>query len=213
MESILVEVYTMLRDFSDEKKSELKNAVEAAEASGFWKIIDWVQDRSIKEKISDYSGDIADYHRNIIDKKDTTLQQLDAIFSDVYTVEMRYEKTFTTAHDRIIAISDSISSIADILDPSPADGGGLVLLRPQSVLNSMFDPIKEVVESEAFYQTLRESKNSDEMFITSVGVIYKGELYPFTEIGPVEITEGQQFTHPMKLVHSNVLDDAKFNFC
>ena len=124
----------LVRDFTDEEKSEIISIITALneEDEGlFNSALDWFGDRGEdiggifcgEYDISDYLDDIEKYHRIIMDKKNSSEKQINKIFDAVNEKDEDYEKCFNNIKDRLGVLKSSITSIADVLDPSPVAEG------------------------------------------------------------------------------------------
>ena len=88
----------MLRDFSDEAKQKLLQYVKDVTSTTTWDTItDFFGDIGLtvqgwfgKLDIQNYVNDVDAYHKKILDKNDTTTQQIETIFTDVQAVDTKY---------------------------------------------------------------------------------------------------------------------------
>lgn len=131
---------SITRDFTDAAKDRLADQIRAAEAQDtnwfdVW-IVDAVADWFISGDIASYNNDIVEFQAAIVDKKDTTIEKLNSIFDAVYSVESTYSTRFRNHKDMLPDIAKAFANIAEILNPTPADGGSFQLLRTSSELTS-----------------------------------------------------------------------------
>ena len=116
----------MYRDFSDEAKEQLLGYVEDTAQEGFWDgIADAIGDFGLtvwdwmgQLDISKYVDEVEKYHKKIIDKENTTKEQIEQIFSDVKDVDTHYAETLGEALDVGKQIIAYMGKVSDIIDPS-----------------------------------------------------------------------------------------------
>jgi predicted DNA-binding ArsR family transcriptional regulator len=122
----------IVRDFSDEAKNSLLNAIEAAEQrkhgllflSEFW---DFISDWAIPGKMSDYQM-IEEYYKNIANKHDITKEQLNTIFTNAYAAEARFIARMKPIRAEMDALNTSLLDLVNLVDISPLERGETVLL-------------------------------------------------------------------------------------
>jgi hypothetical protein len=159
----------MLRDFSDEVKQKLYEAVDAAQAEreGWWifnDIIEGLSDLFIDGNISHYHDDIEEYHRKIIDKKDTSRDQLDQIWTQVYQVDLDSIKTVTKELDNLDHLIRTFTNVGKSLDASPAsDGLPLLALTVDEYAHHLIDTTEEDAEVLVLEQ-IYDHEMQDEIF-------------------------------------------------
>ena len=116
----------MFRDFSDEAKEQLLGYVNEVTPKGTWdSIIDCVSDWGLvvdewlgKLDVSNYITDLKSYHSKIIDKNDTSSQQIEQIFTDVNAVDSKYSAVVIEAVNTAKQLVKYINNMADSIDPS-----------------------------------------------------------------------------------------------
>lgn len=129
----------MFRDFSEDAKEQLLEYVnEVAPVTTWEKVKDCIGDMGLTVQgwlgqlnISDYVNDLDAYHKKILDKNDTSTQQIEQIFSDVTAVDAKYGaillETVTTGTQIVKYIRD----LADTIDPA---GGKFTMDKMEELL-------------------------------------------------------------------------------
>ncbi|MDR3307292.1 MAG: hypothetical protein LBS58_00110 [Coriobacteriales bacterium] len=136
----------MKRDFSTQAKEELLAAIADAEddIEGWWifnDIADWVGDQFISGDINSYGGDISRYHTAIVDKKNTTVSQLNTIWENVYGQDALYSREM----DELLSgdgevVRNALAGLAMAISPNPPDGLPM-LERPPTEVNKFFEEV------------------------------------------------------------------------
>lgn len=114
----------MIRDFSDRAKQELMNIVAQVENEKLCDFTDWVGDcwysfeewiglLNLKEDLSN----VNEYHKKVIDKNNTTLNELEAIFSKVYAVEAEYHSGFCSIISACNSFNKILQTLIEIISP------------------------------------------------------------------------------------------------
>ncbi|MDR0513668.1 MAG: hypothetical protein LBG81_00710 [Coriobacteriaceae bacterium] len=118
-----------IRDFTDEAKDQMLSAVDEAEQQregwlGMKLLWDSVTDWGIDCNIERFGGDVKGYYDSVMDKHNTTRDQLESIFSKAYAAE----DGFCTKLGQVLAdvegIRESFTNLAALLDPSAGGAGG-----------------------------------------------------------------------------------------
>lgn len=114
----------MIRDFSDRAKQDLMNMVAQVENEKLCDFTDWVGDcwysfeewiglLNLKEDLSN----VNEYHKKVIDKNNTTLDELEAIFSKVYAVEAEYHSGFCSIISACNSFNKILQTLIEIISP------------------------------------------------------------------------------------------------
>ena len=114
----------MIRDFSDRAKQDLMNMVAQVENEKLCDFTDWVGDcwysfeewiglLNLKEDLSN----VNEYHKKVIDKNNTTLNELEAIFSKVYAVEAEYHSGFCSIISACNSFNKILQTLIEIISP------------------------------------------------------------------------------------------------
>lgn len=114
----------MIRDFSDRAKQELMNIVAQVENEKLCDFTDWFGDcwysfeewiglLNLKEDLSN----VNEYHKKVIDKNNTTLNELEAIFSKVYAVEAEYHSGFCSIISACNSFNKILQTLIEIISP------------------------------------------------------------------------------------------------
>ena len=151
----------MFRDFSKSAKEQLLQYVKDVTPVGGWnKFTDSIGDIGLtiqsvfgELNISRYVDNVSDYHKKIMDKQDTTSEQIDKIFADVEGVDTKYMGYTTELHTYGSKIKTLISDMADMIDPN---GGNLSVDKMDKVLAAD-------IEALANAQTTAEKALEEEM--------------------------------------------------
>jgi len=137
---------SIIRDFTDEKRKELENIIrEEMFVNEPVYGNDWKQDLFIKGRIEDYQYDIEAYHKGILDKKNTTLEQLEQIFISVNKIDEEYARKFMTHAENLKNIAKCFDRLSEMLNPNPVDGGEMILSRPTEYVSSYLSDTMTVI--------------------------------------------------------------------
>ena len=121
-------VSNIIRDFTDEKRAELESQIRELESEnkGFFNFVgDRLDDllKGIKGvKIDNYLDNISDYHRLILDIRNTTLKQLREIFNAVHQVDVSYNTRLSSIFSQLFAYKTSVSALAGLIEPNASNG-------------------------------------------------------------------------------------------
>ncbi|MDR0500581.1 MAG: hypothetical protein LBG97_04975 [Coriobacteriales bacterium] len=137
-----------LRDFSEQARQRLIEAIDRhkGEDEQWWlfsRLIDAVSDLFIAEDIKHYAGDIARYHEAIIDKKNTTIEQLNDIINDVHGVDVIYSEYIRSINDSMTQLASILGSFSEALNTNQPDGSLAPILRSESEYQAFMAPIYE----------------------------------------------------------------------
>ena len=137
----------MLRDFSDAAKQKLLNYVDEVTANGTWNSVkDWFGDIGLNVQswlglldIQRYADRIDLYHKKILDKNDTTREQIEEIFSNVQAVDTRY---ISITGSQTVCGSDIIKLINDLANTIDPNGGNMDMGKMKGVLDADIENIR-----------------------------------------------------------------------
>lgn len=143
---------SLIRDFTDEKKQELATLIrEEEELTKDRRFFDWISDPFIRGKIEQSDDDIELYHKKILDKKDTSIEQLNEIFDKVYGIEDEFSPKLKVHSENLGDLEKCFAALAEMFNPNPADGGDFVFARPASEFSNYLQ-----VGSVVYNQTIRK---------------------------------------------------------
>ncbi len=116
----------MYRDFSEASKQRLLQIVSEVEPNGFWEGIgDWFGDRWLDFEsitgilnIRKYTDSVDDYQKKVIDKNNTTKNQIEKIFSDVKNQDVKYQSKFGGDNNLLLILDNFISELSHIVNPA-----------------------------------------------------------------------------------------------
>lgn len=133
----------MRKDFSEASKEHFKSIVRSVESEKLCDFTDWLGDRIYdfqawigNLQIGNYLDDLDSYHKKIIDKNNTTVDQIDEIFTRVHDVDDEYYTRFVNYKSDYLQPCRRYI-IAMIQAVSPGHG----MLTPQQ-LTSHFQPLE-----------------------------------------------------------------------
>lgn len=114
----------MYRDFSAKSKQNVLSLVSQVESEKLSNFTDWVGDRWLdfetwigKLNIKNYINNVNEYHKKVIDKNNTTQQQIEQIFSAVNSVDTTYKSNFSFIKTSLQQWQTYIDQMAAIVNP------------------------------------------------------------------------------------------------
>lgn len=109
----------MKRDFSDSAKTKLLSLIEEVNEEQWFGWTDFLGDLFCGDlNIEDYLDDLDSYHKKVVDKNNTTEEQINTIFANVAAVDSSYAKIFENSKQSIQEQIDYIKALAECIDPS-----------------------------------------------------------------------------------------------
>lgn len=115
----------MIRDFSEEKRKELYDALEIVDNKEWKPFMAWCGGRAgefgvwaDRLGISSYTRWIDDYQNRILDTNNSTRNQIDTIFENVAEVDCRYMKIFQTYEKTVKNQIAIIDRMIEYINPS-----------------------------------------------------------------------------------------------
>lgn len=115
----------MYRDFSESSKANLIGLVSEVENEKLSSFTDWIGDRWYdfeswigKLNIRNYINNVNAYHKKVIDKNNTTKQQIENIFSNVATVDNSYKNLFSCLNTQLQQWQRYIGELSQVVAPT-----------------------------------------------------------------------------------------------
>ncbi len=115
----------MKRDFTENAKNELLGLVKEVDDEDWCGFTDWFGDRWLDLSawcgnldVKDYVDNITSYHKKVIDKNNTTAEEIEKIFTDVHNVNTNYSSRFTALLLNLQGYNKSLRSLAKTIHPS-----------------------------------------------------------------------------------------------
>ncbi len=115
----------MKRDFTESTKQELLTLVSQVESEKWCSATDWIGDRWYDFEawlgeldIKDYVNSVSDYHKKVIDKNNTTSDNIIKIFEDVNIVSNNYRSRFVALLVNLQTFKKQIENLALVVEPS-----------------------------------------------------------------------------------------------
>lgn len=115
----------MKRDFSDTSKEELLNLVAQVESEKWCDFTDWIGDRWCDFEswigmldIQHYLDDVNAYHKKVIDKNNTTVQEIERIFNAVKEVDTSYAVRMSACKEQLESIGNLILQLTKVVEPT-----------------------------------------------------------------------------------------------
>lgn len=115
----------MKRDFSETSKQELISLVSQVEGEKWCDFTDWVGDRWYDFEswigtldIQHYINDVNAYHKKVIDKNNTTIQEIENIFNEVKEVDSSYAVRMSACKNQLESITNLIIELNQIIEPT-----------------------------------------------------------------------------------------------
>lgn len=115
----------MIRDFSKNAKDELYQQIDQVTPQGFWEgltdcVGDWgyhLQSWLGFLRVDRYLNNIKDYHRKILDKNDTSKEEIDKIFEEVAYIDHKYCKPLEFLRGELEDCGQYTNTLARIIQP------------------------------------------------------------------------------------------------
>ena len=114
----------MKRDFSEESKQTLLALVKEVESGQTSNFTDWIGDGwyNFQESIELLSvrhsiNNVNSYHRDIIDKNNNTIQNVNRIFNNVNQINNQYKQYFEVCNENLVRIIKAIEYITNTIVP------------------------------------------------------------------------------------------------
>ena len=161
----------MFRDFSQEAKEKLISYVNDTSSDGIWQIIknsidymdvkikNWLHTLDSYAYLSQMDG----YYQTVLNKHDTTIEQIEQIFTAVEHVDTAYLKhgaEMNTCAEKIIKL---MNTLAQTIDPA---GGNLDMASQKGVLDAAVADLKDAqatVEKEIQEELLGTNPKANKM--------------------------------------------------
>lgn len=168
-----------VRDFSQSVKETLFEYMKEIEEEDekYWVfsgIFDWIADLGISGRVADYEGDIHAYHKSILDKKNTSIEQLEKIWQNVYSVDNQHasilcEKVYETEKHL-----QAFVKLADTLNPGAASANGApALFGSRMGVTDCLDDSKRLEEAMDYamqrelFKLMEDERFSEEVWRTA----------------------------------------------
>lgn len=115
----------MIRDFSKGAKDELYQQIDQVTPQGFWESLadcvgDWgyhLQSWVGLLRVDRYLNNIKDYHRKILDKNDTSKEEIDKIFEEIAYIDHKYCKPLEFLRGELKDCGQFTDTLARIIQP------------------------------------------------------------------------------------------------
>lgn len=127
----------MYRDYTEATLNELKQQIREINESDFSPITDffgdiWYGVQSLVGvlKIDNYLNDVSSYHRKVLDQHDTTVKELEGIFTAVRNVDAASATKLETLNNSAESYRKYIEQMAELINPS-AFGFSAAAVRAQ----------------------------------------------------------------------------------
>lgn len=115
----------MKRDFSENARQQLLSLVSQVESEKWCDFTDWLGDRWYDFEawlglldIKDYIDDINGYHKKVIDKNNTTSEDIERIFNDVNQVSSNYKSRLTALLADLNGYMETVGKSAETIAPA-----------------------------------------------------------------------------------------------
>lgn len=108
----------MRRDFSENAKTTLFNLIDQINGEQWFGWTDAIGDFFCWGlNIENYLNDLDSYHKKVMDKNDTTKEQIQQIFDDVNLVDSSYQSIFNQCSQAVTEQIDYIRGLSDCINP------------------------------------------------------------------------------------------------
>lgn len=115
----------MIRDFTEEAKNELYDQIDMVTPNGLWEsvvdgISDWgyyLQSWLGSLSIDRYLDNIQLYHQKILDKNDTSKTEIDVIFENIGSIDIKYGNLLTLLEQEMEKYRNATHNLALIINP------------------------------------------------------------------------------------------------
>lgn len=108
----------MKRDFSDSAKIKLFNLIDEVNEEQWFGWTDAIGDFFCWGlNIENYLDDLDSYHKKVVDKNNTTKEQIEKIFNDIHLVDLSYQGIFDKSKQAIEEQIAYIKGLSECIDP------------------------------------------------------------------------------------------------
>ena len=114
----------MVRDFTEQARQELLDLVEQVEKEKWCDFTDWLGDRWYdfqewigKLDIKNYVDNVNAYHKKVIDKNNTTRQEINRIFQNIKAVSTEYPQRINAIHKNIYEFEKANKILEETISP------------------------------------------------------------------------------------------------
>lgn len=115
----------MIREFTDEKKEELKAEIDKVNSSTWSSVTDEIGDVLLQVGKVTHILDIASnfmqvsaYHKLVLDMNDSTKKDIEKIFKEVKKVDNQYKRKFEDIAKRIETYNKKIDKLSEMIHPN-----------------------------------------------------------------------------------------------
>lgn len=138
----------MERDFSEASKQRLLGLVDEVENSKWNNFTDWNGDRWYdftswigQLNIQKYINNVNEYHKKIIDKNNTSKQEIENIFAEVNSVSDRYKVRFASILSQVKTYRSMISLLSATVNPAHG------VFKSTYIGNLLVDSLNKLLQS------------------------------------------------------------------
>ena len=163
-----------VRYFTDDAKAELYRLIDLANAQES----EWSSPISLTlkeagigiylrlEAINDYESAIAKYHKDILELKHTSKNDIDKIWEDVYGCESEHVIRIRELRERLLQIISEYSKLAEIIDCN-RPGGFMLTGSTHDLVQVLFESFSTEKEYDRYIQgVLEDLKKSERFYLT-----------------------------------------------
>lgn len=159
----------MYRDFSENSKANLIGLVSEVENEKISDFTDWIGDRWYdfeswigRLNIRNYINNVNAYHKKVIDKNNTTKQQIEQIFNNVRTVDNSFKSLLFCLNAQLQQWQRYTEELSQIVNPvNGRFEGNYIAYRMNLCLDQIY---KETIDNIIKYLTEILAKNPQEIF-------------------------------------------------
>ena len=180
----------MHRDFTQKSKVNLLNMVDEVENEKFCNVTDWMGDRwyDLGEwlgvfNIQRYVNDLDNYHKKVLDKNNSTRDEIEKIFIAVNGVDDSYAGIFSNSKNNLKTWLDYIKELSYIV--TPANG----TFSTDYINSALKDNLKDINKNSAgcLKDRMYKEINGQEIFD-------EGLILEYMKKKPNEITDEEKAT-------------------
>lgn len=161
----------MTRDFTEKNKQNLLGLVNEVEQEKWCDATDWLGDRWLDFEgwigtldVQDYITNVNKYHKKVIDKNNTTAEEINTIFTNVNNINTQYVSCFASLLTELRSYTQQLVNLSITIDP--ANG----VFNSDFIGNGLKKSLDEYLEKKALLDAINSDEGMNEDKIKSLSI-------------------------------------------